>query len=327
MSIEDAGFALRCLFRSDAPDAPADEAKRLAECVRLGRGQAVAAVQASDIAKTAAYLTQELGFDELAVEDALSPNERPAMFEYKSYLFLVVPSVSRHDGEDAYAEIAVFFGHNYLVAVAYEPVPVLDAWFRLVQKSERKTAEPLAFDLHMLIDAVVDGFFPVCDEVEEIVDSLEESVFAGDENIVPEALRLKRRLLSLRQRITPIREVVNGLLRRDVAFIPKEVLPYLQDVYDHTLRIAEIVDVNRDIIAGVLDAHLSQVSNSLNVSMRVLTVMATFLMTASLVAGIYGMNFKYMPELEQVWGYPFAFALMGVLALAEWVYFKRKGWF
>jgi len=326
MSNDEAGFVLRCVFRSPGPSVKGDDRRLLADCVRTGKGQVVAAINASDRAKAAEYLVGELGFDELAVEDALSPNERPAMFEYKTNLFLVVPSISHHDGEETFGEIAVFLGQNYLVAVAYEPVPVLDGWFNRLSQAGRP-AESLAFDLHMLLDAVVDGFFPVCDEVEEIVDGLEESVFAGDENIVPDALRLKRRLLSLRQRITPIRDVVNGLLRRDVAFIPKEVLPYLQDVYDHTLRVAEIVDVNRDIIAGVLDAHLAQVSNSLNISMRVLTVMATFLMTASLVAGIYGMNFKYMPELSQTWGYPFAYALMGALALAEWVYFKRKGWF
>jgi magnesium transporter len=326
MSKEEAGFGLRCVVQSHDATLGGDERKLLADCVRTGKGHIIAAINASDKVKATEYLVGELGFDELAVEDALSPNERPAMFEYKTNLFLVVPSISHHDGEETFGEIAVFLGKNYLVAVAYEPVPVLDAWLSRL-KQAGKPAESLAFDLHMLLDAVVDGFFPVCDEVEEIVDTLEESVFAGDENIVPEALRLKRRLLSLRQRIAPIRDVVNGLLRRDVAFIPKEVQPYLQDVYDHTLRIAEILDVNRDIIAGVLDAHLAQVSNSLNISMRFLTVMATFLMTASLIAGIYGMNFKYMPELGQRWGYPFAYALMGVLALAEWVYFKRKGWF
>jgi len=326
MSAEELGFTFRCLFGSPEGVFSCDPLK-LAQTVRTGQGQAIATVQAADIAKTARHLANELGFDELAVEDALSPNERPGMFEYKTNLFLVVPSISHGDGQETFGEIAVFLGKNYLVAVAYEPVPVLDAWFLRLQQTARLWEDDLAFVLHKLLDIVVDGFFPVCDEIEEIVDSLEDHVFGGDEKIVPEALRLKRRLLTLRQKITPTREVINGLLRRDVEFIPKEVLPYLQDVYDHTLRIAEIIDVNRDIIAGVLDAHLAQVSNNLNISMRVLTVMATFLMTASLVAGIYGMNFKHMPELEQRWGYPFSIALMGVLAFFEWIYFKRKGWF
>lgn len=327
MSQPDLGFDLRCLVLSSDGNKPSVNAGDLANLVKSGAETAVATVFAKDIAKTTDYLREELGFDSLAVEDALSAFERPAMYEYKEHLFLVVPSIAHHDGDEKYAEIAVFMGEHYLVAVAYEEAPVLDFWFKRQELAKSSKSTSIAFTLHSLLDAVVDGYFPVCDDIEEAVDTLEDQVFAGVDSIVPQALRLKRRLLNLRQRVTPIRDVINGLLRRDVDFLPKEVLPFLQDVYDHTLRVAEIVDINRDIIAGVLDAHLAQVSNSLNVSMRILTVMATFLMTASLIAGIYGMNFKFMPELNQTWGYPFAYLLMAILGFAEWVYFKRKGWF
>lgn len=327
MPKKEQGFALRCFARSANGSKRAIDADELASLVKADQETVIAAIHATDLAKTAVYLEQELGFETLAVEDALSPNERPAMYEYESNLFLVVPSIAHHDGEDQFAEIAAFTGKNYLVAVTFEKAPALDDWFRRQEMAKLSDNQSIPFVLHSLLDAVVDGFFPVCDDIEEAVDGLEDRVFEGEDNIVPEALRLKRRLLTLRQKITPVRDVINGLLRRDIDLIPKEVLPFLQDVYDHTLRVAEIVDVNRDIIAGVLDAHLAQVSNSLNISMRVLTVMATFLMTGSLVAGIYGMNFKYMPELDKTWGYPFAYLLMVILGFAEWVYFKRKRWF
>jgi len=327
MAHQQQGYAFRGFVRS------ANGSRRTiddSELVRLIKGDddlIVATIHAEDLAKTADYLENELELDTLAVEDALSRTERPTMTEYETYLFLVAVSIAHHDGDEKFAEIAVFMGSNYLIAITYDKAPALDQWYRRQEASKIPVGNSIAFTLHSLLDTIVDGYFPVCDDIEETVDGLEDRVFDGDDNIVPEALRLKRRLLELRQKITPIRDVINGLLRRDINFIPKEVMPFFQDVYDHTLRVAEIVDVNRDIIAGVLDAHLAQVSNSLNISMRVLTVMATFLMTGSLIAGIYGMNFKYMPELNQTWGYPFSIVTMVVLGVAEWVYFKRKGWF
>jgi magnesium transporter len=163
--------------------------------------------------------------------------------------------------------------------------------------------------------------------VEDDVDLLEEHILAGGSETVGDVLRLKRRLLEMRRRVTPIREVLNSLLRSDGLLMTDDVKRYLQDVFDHTLRLAETIDVNREILGGVLDAHLATVSNNLNIAMRVLTAAATFLMTASLIAGIYGMNFAFMPELRQAWGYPFALGLMALCATAEWVYFRRKGWF
>ncbi len=327
MSHQQQGFGFRGFVRSADGSKHSLEVTELATLIKGDSDLVIATIHAEDLAKTADFLEKELGFDTLAVEDALSPTERPAMTEYDSYLFLVAVSIAHHDGDEKFAEIAVFMGSNYLIAVTYDKAPELEQWFRRQEASKVSGGHSGAIMLHSLLDAIVDGFFPVCDDIEETVDGLEDSVFEGDDNIVPDALRLKRRLLTLRQKITPMRDVINGLLRRDIDLIPKEVLPFLQDVYDHTLRVAEIVDVNRDIIAGVLDAHLAQVSNSLNNSMRVLTVMATLLMTGSLVAGIYGMNFKYMPELSQTWGYPFSILMMLVLGVVEWVYFKRKGWF
>ncbi|MDW8364157.1 MAG: magnesium/cobalt transporter CorA, partial [Myxococcales bacterium] len=181
--------------------------------------------------------------------------------------------------------------------------------------------------LHLLLDAIVDEYFPIADTLEEKADDLEEAIFAGDGSVqVADILRVKRRLLELRQHITPLRDILNALLRRDVELIPDEVVPYLQDVYDHTLRVAELADINRDILAGVLDAHLSVTSHRLNEVMRILTVISTLLMSAALIAGIYGMNFEFMPELRWKAGYPFAGAMMVLVALIELYIFRRKGW-
>lgn len=282
---------------------------------------------ACDRAAVASLLTQRFGFHPLAVEDALSPYERPALQRYDGVLFLAAHELQQQDGEEAYREIGFFLGEHFLVTVHTEPIPLIDYWFaRWTAQPERVGRTP-AHLLHLLLDAIVDEYFPIADTLEEKADDLEEAIFSDDGSVqVADILRVKRRLLELRQHITPLRDILNALLRRDVELIPNEVVPYLQDVYDHTLRIAELADINRDILAGVLEAHLSVTSNRLNEVMRILTVISTILMSAALIAGVYGMNFEFMPELHWKMGYPFAGALMVVVALVELYIFRRKGW-
>lgn len=284
-------------------------------------------IHAHDAAVTAEWLINGFGFHQLAVEDALSPYERPTFQQYDGVLFLTAHAVHSAEEEETYREVAFFVSERFLVTVHTEPVPLLQYWFERWKTQPAKVGRTPAHLLHLLLDAIVDEYFPVGDALEEKADALEDAIFAGDGRVqVADILHAKRRLLELRQHITPLRDVLNALLRRDVELIPDEVVPYLQDVYDHTLRIAELVDVNRDILAGVLDAHLSVVSNRLNEVMRILTVISTILMSAALIAGIYGMNFTHMPELQWRAGYPFAGAMMVLVGVAEWYIFKRKGW-
>jgi magnesium transporter len=292
-----------------------------------GENPILAVLYVKDKQAASQFLRDRLKFNRLAVEDSLSPDERPSMHEYKKHLFLVAPMVTSSNGDETYTEAAIFVGVNFMLVVCDTHSPIIDDWLNRWEERESQDDGNMAFQLHALLDGIVDAYFPPCDDIEEAVDCLEDTVFENREGIIAEALRLKRRILQLRRRIAPLRDVVNGLLRRDVEYIPRELQPFLQDVYDHTLRVAEMVDINRDILSGVLDAHLAMVSNNLNVAMRILTAGAMFLMTASLIAGIYGMNFEFMPELHQVWGYPYAFLLMIGLMAIEWVYFKKKGWF
>ncbi len=282
---------------------------------------------AHDATATGSLLVDEFGFHSLAVEDALSPYERPTLQEYEDTFFLTAHAIEQRDGVETYHEIAFFAGEHFLATVHTEPIALLQHCFERWQKQSLKGGKTTAHLLHFLLDAIVDEYFPLGDTLEEKVDELEDAIFAGDGRVqVADILGVKRRLLELRQHITPLRDILNALLRRDVELIPDEVVPYLQDVYDHTLRITELVDVNRDIIAGVLDAHLSVVSNRLNEVMRILTVISTILMSAALIAGIYGMNFTHMPELQWRAGYPFAGALMVLTGIVEWYIFRRKGW-
>lgn len=304
----------------EARTIPLAEAERR---IREGDGFVVLEIVFQDAERAAEFLRDRLGFEDLLAEDAVSPNERPSLQETDRTLFLeaAVPV------DDHPCEVAVFLTRSALVLVSPKEVPpireTVDRWLR----SPIPTAPSPPWLLHQVLDAAVDAYFPLCDRIEDEVDALEDLVFHGDGDFIERGLDLKREIVTARRGIAPLRDVLNALFRVDPGRIPMEVRPYLQDVYDHTLRITEMLDVNRDLLSGILDAHLSIVSNNLNNTMRVLTVMATFLMTAGLIAGIYGMNFKHMPELEWPWGYPGALLAMVAMVAAEWLYFRRKGWF
>jgi magnesium transporter len=283
-------------------------------------------VNVTDRAQAERWLTQDLGFHELAVEDALSTNERPALTEYDDYLFLVLPAIHRTNAHEEYVEIAFFLKKNALVSVCDHECSTIQAWFDRWSKQHFPNRVATADILHMVVDSIVDGYLPVIDKIEDEIDDIADDIFTGDRGKAVQLIHYKRRLLEMRRRSVPLRDVINGLLRRDLSLIPEHTRPYLQDVYDHAARVNESIDLQRDTLTTLLDVHLSAVSNNLNEVMKKMTVIATVLMTAALIAGIYGMNFKYMPELGWVGGYPFALALMAVVSGVILAVFKKKNW-
>lgn len=269
------------------------------------------------------WLTAELGFHELAVEDALSPNERPALTEYEDHLFFVLPVINSTNSHEEYVEVGFFLKKHYLVTVSESRCAVIEAWVDRWSKQRFPATASAADLLHMIVDSIVDAYIPVIDGIEDEIDDIADEVFTGDKSRVVQLIQQKRRLVDMRRRAVPLRDVVNGLLRRDIGLIPDRTRPYFQDVYDHASRVNESIDLQRDTLTTLLDVHLSVVSNNLNEVMRKMTVISTVLMTSALIAGVYGMNFTHMPELHWTFGYPMAIGLMilsslGILALFRW---------
>lgn len=272
-------------------------------------------------------LQDRMGFHELAVEDALSDRERPALQEFPHLAFLVIPAAIRATKEEErYVEIGFFLNDHALVTVSREPVPVLDTWFKRWQDRPGRLAGSPAHLMHAIIDGIVDDYFSVVDDVEDGVESLGDTLFEGRETRLPEIVALKRRLMKLRRIVAPVRDVLNALLRRDLSVIPEDAQRYFQDVMDHVLRIGETVDSLRDALTSMVDIHLSNVSNNLNNVVKKMTVLSTVLMTMALVSGVYGMNFERMPELHWYYGYPYALGLMVVLGGLVLVVFKWIRW-
>jgi magnesium transporter len=279
-----------------------------------------------DTPETRTLLNERMGLDELAVEDALSDKERPALQEFDGMAFLVVPAAVRVGDGERYVEVGFFLNDHAMVTVSREAVPVLDHWFeRWIQRPGSLGKSP-SFILHAVVDGIVDDYFVVIDDVEDRVEDLGDTLFTGREGRLPEIVRLKRRLMKLRRAIAPVRDVLNALLRRDLEVIPEESRRHFQDVLDHALRIGETVDALRDSLTSMVDIHLSNVSNNLNEVVKKMTVLSTVLMTMALVSGVYGMNFEHMPELHWRYGYEYALGLMVVLGALVLVIFKKIRW-
>lgn len=271
-------------------------------------------------------LERKMGFHELAVEDALSDRERPALQEFDKTVFLVVPAAEKDGDKERYVEIGFFLSPHSLVTVSREEAPILDKMYERWKGKPGRLARSPANLLHAIVDDIVDGYFVVMDDVEDKVETLGDTLFEGDEGRLEEIVTLKRRLMKLRRIISPVRDVMNSLLRRDLEAVPDEARRYFQDVMDHVLRIGETVDSFRDALTSMVDIHLSNVSNNLNKIVQRMTVVATVLATMTLVAGIYGMNFEHMPELHWRYGYPFSLVLMAVLGGGVVLVFKRIKW-
>jgi magnesium transporter len=277
-------------------------------------------------------LETHFGFHPLAVEDAMKKEQRPKLDEYSSFLFLSLRlwvgfQGATDDVKDVSDEIDVFLGPNYLVTLhERDCAAVVEQRDRWLVKPGKAPVSP-AFLLYMLLDTVVDSYFPAMDELDEEIDALETAVYGSSS--MPEwssALLIKKRLLLLRQLISPTRDVLNHLLRAEQPLVPAATRIYFQDVYDHTLRLVEQVDLHRDIMSGIMDAMMAQVSNRLNQVMKTLTVVSIILMTNSLIAGIYGMNFKNMPELSIPSGYPTVLGVMVALTIGLLWWFRRIRW-
>jgi len=185
-----------------------------------------------------------------------------------------------------------------------------------------------SFLLYVLLDTVVDGYFPAVDALTEAIEELEDKVYDDSATLdVKPALALKKHALLLRQTLSPIRDLLNQFLRTDQPLVAPVTRVYYLDVYDHALRLVEQVDLQRDILSGTLDAVMAQTSNRLNKVMKTMTGISTILMSAALIAGIYGMNFDNMPELHTRFGYFLTLGGMAVVSLGLAMFFRRIKWF
>jgi magnesium transporter len=273
-------------------------------------------------------LDREFGFHELALEDALRHHQRPKIELYDTFTFIVFYAVSPRStpGQPELSQIAFFAGRNFLVTVHKGHVPEIEESARRWRANIQKIDRSIGSLLYSLLDSIVDGYFPVVDQVADLVEGIEEAVFERyDGNALEDIFSLKKSLLNMRRALAPERDVLNILIRRDTPLFGTASIIYFQDVYDHVVRVTDAIDIYRDLLTSALDAYLSISSNRLNQVMKTLTSWTIPLMAASLLAGVWGMNFDNMPELDWRFGYLFALSLIaGVFVLIALAFRKRK---
>jgi magnesium transporter len=278
-----------------------------------------------------ALVEEEFGFHHLAIEDASLIHERPKVDQYDDFLLIIFYAMSRDTSPSGFnlQQIAIFAGHNYVVTLHEAELPVLDALdARWQQNHARINNHAAGLLVYSILDTLVDDYLPVIDHISDRIDLIEEAIFDRfDTATQQEIFHLKRDLLQMRKVLAPERDVLNVLMRRDTPVYNDDTLRYFQDIYDHLLRVLDSVDTYRDLLSSALDSYLSVLSNRMNKVMKTLTASSIILMSMTLVASIYGMNFVHIPELRWELGYPMALGLMVAIMLSLGALFKRIDWF
>jgi magnesium transporter len=276
-----------------------------------------------------AELAEEFEFHHLSIEDCRSAHQRPKVEEYSGYYFIVLYEANLVGPNDVLElrELNIFLGKNYLVTVHGRPIRATQTAKRLWGEWTDRSQLGSGLLAYLLIDAIVDDYLPLLDIVSERMDDLEDAIFGEwRPEVIEEIFMIKKKLLYLRRAITPLRDVFNTLLRREQPIFPREIHVYFQDVFDHLIRVADTVDTLRDMLSSTMDAYLSVSGNRMNKIMKRLTSISTILMSVTLIAGIYGMNFVFMPELK--WRYGYVVALLSIVAVGVglYAYLKKVDW-
>ncbi len=308
------------------------EARTIEECFQFKDMPTVTWINIDGLHKI--ELIEKLGkhfnLHPLVLEDIVNTGQRPKMEDFVDYIFVNLKMLHYDEKEnEAKAEqVSLILGSNFVLSFQESEGDVFDI-IRERIRSDKGRIRKMGADYlaYSLIDAIVDNYFIILEKIGEKIEENEDELVA---NPVPETLQtihgLKRQMIFLRKSVWPLREVINRLERWESPLIQKSTDIYLRDVYDHTIQVIDAVETFRDTLSGMLDIYLSSVSNRMNEVMKVLTIIATIFIPLTLVTSLYGMNFKYMPELEWPLGYPLVLLAMLVVGVMMIIYFRRKRW-
>jgi magnesium transporter len=273
---------------------------------------------------------KNFGLHPLVLEDILHTDQRPKLEDFDDYVFIIAKMLSYDEEEHQLKteQFSLILGPNYVITFqervgdVFEPVRE-----RLRKGKGRIRKRPPDYLAYALIDAVVDHYFFVLEKIGERVESLEEELMTNPTTETLQIIHhLKRELISMRKSVWPLRELIGSLERGESRLFEEKTTVFLRDVYDHTIQVIDTVETLRDMVSGMLDVYLSSVSNRMNEVMKVLTIIATIFIPMTFIAGIYGMNFEFMPELKWHYGYHLVWVIIIAIAIIMLFYFRRKKW-
>lgn len=273
---------------------------------------------------------KEFSLHDLAIEDALSAHQRPKFETYGDTMFIVLRTAQINKGEHRieFGETHFFLGHNFIISVRHGSSRAYTDVRSRCESTPHLLRKGPGFALYALMDSIVDQYFPVIHELEQELEVIEEKIFDSKptRETTEDIYRLKRELLEVKRAVSPLIDICNRLMRFDFELIPQDTRPYFRDVYDHAIRINEMVDNGRELLTTALEANFSLISISQNDVSKKFAGWAAIIAVPTMVAGIYGMNFKFMPELDWPWAYPIVLFFTFGLSIALFIFFRRSKW-
>ncbi len=272
----------------------------------------------------------DFGLHPLVLEDIVNTTHRPKSEDFEDYLFLVL-KMPRFDSETVSVtteQVSLILGHGYVLSFQEQKGDVFDGVRQRLRNNKGRLRKMGADYLaYVLLDSVVDSYYSILENLGEEIEKLEEDIINRPSQDTQSRIHhFKREMILLRKAVWPLRELISSLQREESPLITDTTDIFLRDVYDHTIQIIDTVETFRDILSGLLDLYMTSISNRMNEVMKVLTIIATVFIPLTFVAGIYGMNFEYMPELHWRWSYPLLWLVMLLIARIMFIFFKRKQW-
>lgn len=276
-------------------------------------------------------LLNVFNFHPLTVEDCRENRHYPKIEEFPGYLYFIVHGVRADTSSDRFNTIELdgFLGPNYVITYHHDEFRSINAVKQLLRTSPVVCRRGAGYLLHQILDRIVDYYSPVLDDFDNRIDELEAKIFVGrssNNEMLSDIMNIKRSVLRLRRISVKQMEILLRISRGEFDLIPPALLPFYRDIHDHIVRVTDLAESYRDLITGLLDAHLSVVSNRLNEVMKVLTIFSAVMMPLTFIVGVYGMNFDNMPELRTRYGYFIVLGLMAVVATGMLLFFWNRGW-
>jgi magnesium transporter len=270
------------------------------------------------------------GLHSVVIEDILNTDQRPKMEDFETHVYIVLKMLFYDEKNKVIdsEQVSILLGTNFVISLQERPGDVFDPIRDRIRNAKGRIRK-LGSDYlaYSLIDAIVDSYFLILEKFGENIESVEAQLINDP---TPQTLKAihdsKREMIFLRRSVWPLRELINGLLRNETKLVKKNTQIFLRDLYDHTIQVIDTIESLRDMISGMLDIYLSSLSNRMNEVMKVLTIIATIFIPLTFISGIYGMNFKHMPELEWPGGYFAVLTGMTIIGILMLMYFKRKKW-
>lgn len=307
-------------------------AETIAECVVLKTSPGVTWINVDGLRDTPVLqqLAEGYGLHPLVQEDIVHTEQRPKVDDYGDYLYVTARMLYANDTKTGVVseQVSLVLGPNFVLSFQEQRGDVFEPIRERIRTNKGRVRKMGADYLaYCLLDAIVDSYFVILEQLGDVLDEIEERVMqAPSSRVLARMHRMKRELVFLRRSVSPLRDLFGSLLKTESPLVTKATQVYLKDVYDHSVQIVEAIDTYRDILSGLMDVYLSSLSNRANEVMKLLTVIATIFIPLTFIVGVYGMNFKYMPELEWRLGYALCWLVMLIVAGAMIVWFRRRKW-